>query len=1502
MSTFFSLLQSFQERFSSFNPRQRVSTIITIVALVALPVTLIALKYQQNIRSKAVEPPIGTTFADGRLRILQTNRQNNEWGSTVNENTPARSAIVKLVIDLPNWDLSGSSEQQGLQNNQTKTIANVSTRSVLQAASGPGCADSVGTRHGVSGQCEKDSFSETCWNTQENKLNDTPNCANLSNSCNNVNAYYYTTCTIGSFPSLQPTVIQKSPACADENGVMRSANNQEIGKCTEGTWQGQQASYDNCYGPLDPNDPSGTKIIKNGRNANINSIYWWDNCPLASSAGSPGNEVITACADNLGNIWNNKTGTKTPFTCSGKYRGDNDSAQFCFDKTESKVSTNPRPYASGYNAYLFEGCPVIEQQAGVGACCNTGLPVNNQPQCGSATACVPCSQTNCPVECSSLGNNAGVCGSGSGSGGGSPGGGFGGPSQPTVTPRGGTGSIGTKDRGQACIYTNECTGGFVCGSAYGSDVPTAKCVEVVDRATFGSAGSQCHSSLECIDDYVCKPLTDTSPATCEIRTRFNNIITRGRNCGLEQNNCDQNLQCRDYDNTKVCLTYRNVPEGQFCYDSDECHQGLTCKKDPNKKNMGICTKNSQRFTKFFRISNKGDFSNSDNYVEFPFNEQDGASGKAFVVPAYAISPNDGEVTNIQIRFYDSSTGVTPQKYRQTSANVKLVYDKLLQDAGIIDEDNKALQVAKNMEKDLGNRVTFTQVKYDENEEITPEDEAEGSWDGIEIGDEASFFDYHELNEKITIDNQSDFYFSLADLKILAYHLVHNFKINPYFALCQYFDPSDPEQQARLASALWKYSALVGVQVSKDELYPKYAYLPLPCDLANAPDSELQMFPRLKDVATRFPLHTITTDEKRIQRRDAIKEALESGTYSLLKGYKFVSPATAIERDGYQKRLSITLQTAQVLLAGTPRAQLFSVLAEDRVQRIGNIIPHLPIAIGPPVALEQIENQMNILGWFYIGPEHYQECFDLFTMGAPELQIVEECAPLVLINVIEGYAIGKGIEFAAPALSPVAQEGWRGVERFGNMLTEGGKRAVIFSARGYIAIGGRIPVKTVRDWVRESIRKKSGRFLEMIRVSRRAAAEVEKIAQKDFFNKRYRHGSDFPIISYHTLDDRTFYGVNYRNIRQPVRVWNGPYDDNNGISQEGIKGIEKELGIVMEDFNNFLAGAYDIAKKYGDRNLENAIVAFWRNLRYFTPDDLYEGLLYLAQAQVKMVAKEHKTVWNIVFESRSPLAMSVKMSQIFDRTLQGSRRLRNRIHFITIEDLQDPYRFSIIRSDMEKEIRNGRTPVLLMFDDNIGSGLKMQNEAPSDAILRYLPDSIEFGFSSVISNQAAQVGTRRGVVPQIYSYAAIKPSEDDYRRAFYNGYWTLNRAGFSQIILGDILGLQYKNGVLRPLQDRSGNYEGLWRYRETESLLRRIYPNSYPDITGLPLPEILRLQSPYNRKYLQRPGFVGDSDKDFNFIENQFADTQLQIELYDFVKKWMRFKIPVRDPSSGRTLP
>lgn len=57
-----SFLQSLREKLVSFSLRQRISTIVAIVALLGLPVTLVALNYQQNIRSKASEADTVTLY------------------------------------------------------------------------------------------------------------------------------------------------------------------------------------------------------------------------------------------------------------------------------------------------------------------------------------------------------------------------------------------------------------------------------------------------------------------------------------------------------------------------------------------------------------------------------------------------------------------------------------------------------------------------------------------------------------------------------------------------------------------------------------------------------------------------------------------------------------------------------------------------------------------------------------------------------------------------------------------------------------------------------------------------------------------------------------------------------------------------------------------------------------------------------------------------------------------------------------------------------------------------------------------------------------------------------------------------------------------------------------------------------------------------------------------------------------------------------------------------
>lgn len=85
--------QFLREKLASFSPRQRMLTIITIVALLGIPVTLVALQYQQNFRSKASE--------EDKVKLLQVT--GNECASAPLVLSDQKPNSFCLQIEEINW-------------------------------------------------------------------------------------------------------------------------------------------------------------------------------------------------------------------------------------------------------------------------------------------------------------------------------------------------------------------------------------------------------------------------------------------------------------------------------------------------------------------------------------------------------------------------------------------------------------------------------------------------------------------------------------------------------------------------------------------------------------------------------------------------------------------------------------------------------------------------------------------------------------------------------------------------------------------------------------------------------------------------------------------------------------------------------------------------------------------------------------------------------------------------------------------------------------------------------------------------------------------------------------------------------------------------------------------------------------------------------------------------------------------------------------------------------
>lgn len=369
MSKIFSLFQIVRDKFFFFYPRQRVSILVTLIALLALPITLVALQYQQNIRSKAAG-------VSGRIIVFEpgmVTESNGVADTAANPPLPGvvSSQIVTLHIEFPDWN----QQVQIPQGNQF-----VSLVSEVLAQTSPGCADSRGWIDGDS--------TRVCSDWVQSGAEDAENCnpGLIGAYASNVNSHYFSNCPVS---SSQPT---PTPSVGSLGGGMQycCGDNSRAafggGSCNGSFDDGLNSStgYKNYYCSA----CAGKKDVS-GRSYEV--CY---TCQAGEKCYSGGNSVVptlepvggrdergVACADDTGAIWNNSTGVKygDRYRCSpSSYSGDVASKQSCYDAGDPQARKSGL-YASGYNAYLFTDCSLIQQYLSIPDPGGSGC--QNQPYC-----------------------------------------------------------------------------------------------------------------------------------------------------------------------------------------------------------------------------------------------------------------------------------------------------------------------------------------------------------------------------------------------------------------------------------------------------------------------------------------------------------------------------------------------------------------------------------------------------------------------------------------------------------------------------------------------------------------------------------------------------------------------------------------------------------------------------------------------------------------------------------------------------------------------------------------------------------------------------------------------------------------------------------------------------------------------------------------------------------------------------------------------------------------
>lgn len=424
------MLQTFQEKFSSFSLRQKVWLILTIFVLITIPISLASLKYTKVFKSKAagqfgrivVYEPGMITESSG---VADTNYPNaGGFSRTVN------SSLVTLHIYFPNWN---EPQQQTFVKN-------------AYAQTNGGCADSNGDRHLSDGSIVKctnyDGTGNITQKTGESFQYDT-----RCESERFLNNYYWSSCQ-----SVNTTATEG--ACADSSGS-RHFSDGTVGVCT---------SYDGT-GTITQRDGENFQYDTRCESSRFLDNYYWNSCPKGTSTSYPNNNPNTnnTLKPTLGSRCN-----VSDITTCGPVSGEGGRQLYCrqFDDDsqggiwvekqdtlsrcargevrKAVQACNPRVYACQDGKWVVDTFQLVGPGgiSTVGACCSTNS------DCDSTEVCDFTRPNN-----ASCGYGRGTCQRGS-SGGTPPTTG----SQPTPTPQ-----IIWRGENETCDdVTYKCREGFEC--------------------------------------------------------------------------------------------------------------------------------------------------------------------------------------------------------------------------------------------------------------------------------------------------------------------------------------------------------------------------------------------------------------------------------------------------------------------------------------------------------------------------------------------------------------------------------------------------------------------------------------------------------------------------------------------------------------------------------------------------------------------------------------------------------------------------------------------------------------------------------------------------------------------------------------------------------------------------------------------------------------------------------------------------------------------------------
>ncbi|MBI4038800.1 hypothetical protein HY384_02475 [Candidatus Daviesbacteria bacterium] len=399
MKRIYLLLQTLQEKFSSFSPRQRISLLVTIFILLAIPITLTALKYQHNIRSRAEE-------ASGRIRVYDPAIQSDvgPLSDTLDGKIgTVNSPLVELQINFPNWNTA-----------QVPSESSFATKIIPQAHAyydDPShCADADGKRYNSNNklilECVEisyDSSNTSCGNPATDRY-----------------PYYFSECTQKTFQSPSLDSGGTGYCCGDNSRAAFGG-----GSCN-GSFDDSlnpSTGYKNYYCPA----CAGKKDTVTGKSYEVCYTCQEGEAGCvsggSSGGGTTGPTLNPAVAGQPGCAGVNAKGEgeqrnaegKVIKTCTGfssgtmqEVKDENGVKQYEYDSRCSGTT-------QGYNNYFWNSCVPLQTAASIDDCCTSNA------QCGNGESC----DFNQPNN-AKCGYNKGTCQRGSGSGGNQPGGELGG--------------------------------------------------------------------------------------------------------------------------------------------------------------------------------------------------------------------------------------------------------------------------------------------------------------------------------------------------------------------------------------------------------------------------------------------------------------------------------------------------------------------------------------------------------------------------------------------------------------------------------------------------------------------------------------------------------------------------------------------------------------------------------------------------------------------------------------------------------------------------------------------------------------------------------------------------------------------------------------------------------------------------------------------------------------------------------------------------------------------